>query len=161
MDALSSLGINWRALISQIANFAILLILLRIFLYKPIVQMLEKRQAKIKQGLDDAEKAKVELESAKEKSQEIIKEANRESQMIMSSSQKQADEQISQAKEEARQMSKKIIRSAEDQAEAEKIKIITRAKSQIGEMVVIATEKIIQEKEGVDTLEKTLKDIDA
>ena len=161
MDALSSLGINWRALISQIANFAILLILLRIFLYKPIVQMLEKRQAKIKQGLDDAEKAKVELESAKEKSQEIVKEANRESQMIMSSSQKQADEQISKAKEEARQMSKKIIRSAEDQAEAEKIKIITRAKSQIGEMVVIATEKIIQEKEGVDTLEKTLKDIDA
>lgn len=161
MDALSSLGINWRALISQIANFIILLILLKIFLYRPIVKMLEERQAKIKQGLDDAEKAKSQLESAEDKSQKIIKDANRKAQEIMALSQKENEAQISLAKEEARNISQKIIQSAENQAEAEKIKIITRAKSQIGEMVVIATEKIIQEKEGTDTLEKTLKDIDA
>lgn len=161
MDALSSLGINWRALISQIANFIILLILLKIFLYRPVVKMLEERQAKIKQGLDDAEKAKAQLESAEDESQKIIKDANRKAQEIMALSQKENEAQISLAKEEARNISQKIIQSAENQAEAEKIKIITRAKSQIGEMVVIATEKIIQEKEGTDTLEKTLKDIDA
>jgi len=161
MDALSSLGINWRALISQIANFIILLILLKIFLYRPVVKMLEERQAKIKQGLDDAEKAKAQLESAEDESQKIIKDANRKAQEIMALSQKENEAQISLAKEEARNISQKIIQSAENQAEAEKIKIITRAKSQIGEMVVIATEKIIQEKEGTDTLEKTLRDIDA
>ena len=161
MDAISSLGINWRALISQIANFIILLILLKIFLYRPVVKMLEERQAKIKQGLDDAEKAKAQLESAEDESQKIIKDANRKAQEIMALSQKENEAQISLAKEEARNISQKIIQSAENQAEAEKIKIITRAKSQIGEMVVIATEKIIQEKEGTDTLEKTLRDIDA
>jgi F-type H+-transporting ATPase subunit b len=123
--------------------------------------MLEERQAKIKQGLDDAEKAKAQLESAEDESQKIIKDANRKAQEIMALSQKENEAQISLAKEEARNISQKIIQSAENQAEAEKIKIITRAKSQIGEMVVIATEKIIQEKEGTDTLEKTLRDIDA
>ncbi len=54
MDAL---GINWGFLLSQIVNLAILLIALRLVLYKPVMRMLDQRAQRIKKGLEDAELA--------------------------------------------------------------------------------------------------------
>jgi hypothetical protein len=34
---LDNLGINWELLLSQAVNFALLLIVLRIFVYKPVI----------------------------------------------------------------------------------------------------------------------------
>jgi len=159
MEALLSLGINWRALVSQVINFLILLVLLRTFLYRPILNLLEQRQAKIKQGLEDAEKAKQELEKAEGKSKTIIKQANRKAQDIIDSTQKQAKDEISKATNEAKLKSQKIIESAKNQAELEKVKVISRAKAQVGEMVVMATEKIIADKSNADSIDKIIKSI--
>jgi len=54
LDALAPLGINLTFLISQIVNFVVLLIVLRVWAWKPILNMLEKRREKITQGLEDA-----------------------------------------------------------------------------------------------------------
>lgn len=159
MDALSSLGINWRSLISQIINFVILLILLRLFLYKPIVDLLEKRRAKIEQGLKDAENAKTKLALAQDESQKIIQDANKKAQNIISLAQKQAEKQITQAREESKKESIKIIESAKKQAEAEKIKIMGKAKSELGDIVIMATQRITQNKPSYDEIEETLKEI--
>ena len=49
---MEALGINAGHLISQIANLTILLVLLRVVLYRPVLNMLDQRAAKIRQGLD-------------------------------------------------------------------------------------------------------------
>lgn len=159
MDALSSLGINWRSLISQIVNFIILLILLRLFLYKPIMELLEKRRVKIEQGLKDAEDAKTKLALAQDESQKIIQDANKKAQNIISLAQKQAEKQITQAREESKKESIKIIESAKKQAEVEKIKIMGKAKSELGDIVIMAIQRITQNKPSYDEIEKTLKQI--
>ena len=59
MDAL---GINGPFLIAQIVNFVLLLLLLRAFLYKPVLKMLESRKQRIAEGLQAAEVARREAE---------------------------------------------------------------------------------------------------
>ena len=63
MDAL---GINGPFLIAQIVNFVLLLLLLRAFLYKPVLKMLESRKQRIAEGLQAAEVARREAEVEQE-----------------------------------------------------------------------------------------------
>ena len=61
---MEGLGINLGYLISQIINFFLLLILLRYFLYKPVIALLDKRREKIRTDLDEADKARSQAEAA-------------------------------------------------------------------------------------------------
>ena len=49
MDAV---GINWPGLLTQLISFLILFLLLKKFLYKPVIKMLEDRAEKIKTSLE-------------------------------------------------------------------------------------------------------------
>jgi len=53
----SQLGIDWQLLISQAVNFALLLIVLRVFAYKPLMKLLHDRRARIEEGLTKADEA--------------------------------------------------------------------------------------------------------
>ena len=58
MEALESLGIDWKMLVAQVVNFIILLLILRKFLFGPIVKLLDDRRKTIEKGLSDAKKPK-------------------------------------------------------------------------------------------------------
>lgn len=51
------LGIDWHLLLSQAVNFALLLIVLRLVLYKPLLKLLRDRRHKIEEGLAKAKEA--------------------------------------------------------------------------------------------------------
>jgi F-type H+-transporting ATPase subunit b len=59
------LGIDWHLLLSQAVNFFLLLIVLRLFVYKPLLKLLHDRQTRIEEGLtkaDEADKRLLEVE---------------------------------------------------------------------------------------------------
>ncbi|MBI4142938.1 ATP synthase F0 subunit B [Candidatus Uhrbacteria bacterium] len=58
-DLLHKLGVDWRLLIAQIVNFAILFFVLRKVLYRPVLAMLRERRERIAKGLADAEAAAI------------------------------------------------------------------------------------------------------
>ena len=53
----SQLGIDWPLLISQAVNFLILLIVLRLFVYKPLLKMMHDRKHRIEEGIMKAQAA--------------------------------------------------------------------------------------------------------
>ena len=63
---LESLGINWPSFVAQLINFAILLVLLIFFGYKPIRRMLDERSNRIKESMEQTETIKKEYARAKE-----------------------------------------------------------------------------------------------
>jgi F-type H+-transporting ATPase subunit b len=71
----SQLGIDWRLLLSQAVNFFLLLIILRIFVYKPLLKLLHDRRAKIEEGLMKADEADRRLLEVEEIGKGKIKEA--------------------------------------------------------------------------------------
>ncbi len=111
------------AVLSYVTFFILLAILYK-FAWKPILAVLEARENTIRQSLDDAKKAKEELQKVQEASRQMIKEADEQAKIIVERSRKAAVEAAKviehQAKEEAQimltnanQEIKKIIEKAQ------------------------------------------------
>ncbi len=104
---MEKLGIEPRLLLAQIVNFAIIVFVLSKFLYKPILDMLEKRKNDIEKGLKMTEDMKEEEAKLSQKRQKMIEVTRKEASDIL-------DEARKQAKEEE----KDIIAQAHTDAEA-------------------------------------------
>ena len=48
---ISQFGIDWKLFLSQLVNFALILIVLKFFVYNPVIKILKERNKKIKEGL--------------------------------------------------------------------------------------------------------------
>lgn len=72
---MENLGLNLGFLLVQIANFAIIFIVLRAWVYQPLMKMLEKRRQVAAQGLEDARLAAEARANAEVDADKIIKEA--------------------------------------------------------------------------------------
>ena len=75
---MEALGINLGFLISQIVNFTLLAVLLYVLLYRPILRMLGARTERIRQGMEDAERAEKRAAEAQAEYERLIEEARRE-----------------------------------------------------------------------------------
>lgn len=80
---LSQLGIDWHLLLSQAVNFFLLLIVLRIFVYKPLLQLLHDRKNRIQEGITKAEEADRRLLEAEEMKRSKIKEGEAQAMGIL------------------------------------------------------------------------------
>ena len=47
---ISQFGLDWKLFLSQLVNFILILIILTIFVYKPVLKIIKERNKKIKEG---------------------------------------------------------------------------------------------------------------
>jgi F-type H+-transporting ATPase subunit b len=92
--------------IAQIVNFLILVALLRIFLYKRVIQAMDQREAKIASRLQNAENK----EQAAEREAETYRQRKEELE-------EQSDKLLEQAREEARQRRRELMEDAKQEVE--------------------------------------------
>ena len=143
MDALSSLGINGPFLIAQIFNFFVLLIILRRFLFKPMVNMLETRKQRIADGLQAAEMARREAEAERAQLQSQIDAERREAMERVAAASKRGETLAAEIEGSARQDAQKILEDARSEATRERERIIAEAQDQIAELAMLAAEKVL------------------
>jgi len=146
MELFEKLGIDWRLLIAQLVNFAILFTALTLLLYKPLLSVIEKRQKKIADSLKDAERIGEELRSTEEKSRAALSEARAEASKILSSAQAAAEEVRSSAVEKARGEVAAIIAGGKSQLAAERDAMVGEVRAAAAELIASAAEKVIAEK---------------
>jgi F-type H+-transporting ATPase subunit b len=115
---LSTFGINWMLLLAQMVNFAILLFVLKRYAYGPILSMLHKRREIIRQGMEDASRAKQDLTQAEHNAAELLKEAKINAHALVSDAQNQANQYIATAKNEGDAEKNLIVQSAQGEIEA-------------------------------------------
>lgn len=143
---LAKLGIDWKLLLAQLVNFLIVFFVLKKFAYKPILSILDKRTAKIEKGLEDAKEAGKRLEEITEKEKAVLAQAKKEAQQIIKASEEQAKANAISIVLEARNQNEKLTLSAKKQIEQEKERMILEIKKEISDLVIEATEKIIEQK---------------
>ena len=147
MDALKSLGIDWKLLIAQIVNFVILLLILRKFLFAPIVNLLENRHRTIARGLTDAEEAEKKLQLADIEARKKVSEAINEAEKITKEARRNAEAENQKTLKLTQEKALKIVASAHDAAKQEEGKIVSSAKSHVAQLVIAGVEKILGEKQ--------------
>jgi F-type H+-transporting ATPase subunit b len=106
---LEQLGINWKLFLSQAVNFFILFGVLTFFVYKPLLNVIKKRQGIIKEGLEKAEEANVRLKEIDSIAKEKIKEADQKSIGIIKDTQEQAKKMADDLQKQAEEKQKKAM----------------------------------------------------
>ncbi|HIM82677.1 MAG TPA: ATP synthase F0 subunit B [Nitrososphaerales archaeon] len=141
MDAV---GINWPGLLTQLISFLILFLLLKKFLYRPVIKMLEDRAEKIKTSLEAADKVKQEAEQTTAANESLMLKAREESQALISESREQA-KKIKESELEKSKLQIEIERKrALDEIRSEEDKIINNIRSEFSGLAISAAEKIIE-----------------
>ncbi len=114
-------------LIGQLIAFTIFVIFCMKYVWPPISGALVERQKKIAEGLDAADKAARDLESAKSQIEDELK---------------QARTQVTELLEQANKRSSQIVEEAQDKARAEAEKIMASAQAQIAQDAAQARESL-------------------
>jgi F-type H+-transporting ATPase subunit b len=107
------LGLDWKLLLSQAVNFLLVLIILRAFVYKPILKIMKERRAKIEEGLLKAEAADHRLAEINEIAKSKIKEAEQEALGILRQTEAKAKTVEANILEEAREKESELLQNAE------------------------------------------------
>src|ERR1051326_6211520 len=81
-DILSGFGINAIAFLSQLFSFGVIFLVLWRWGFPTIIKTLDKRQAVIREGVENAEKARRDLEEATKRADETMLEERRKAQEI-------------------------------------------------------------------------------
>ncbi|MEK7607984.1 MAG: hypothetical protein AAB495_00145 [Patescibacteria group bacterium] len=130
-ELLQKLGIDWKLLLSQAANFLLLLVILRIFAYKPLLKLLKERREKIEEGVQKAEEADTRLGEADKVLQEKTKEAEIKSLEILKSTEARSREveaeMLAAAKRKELVMFEEVNRSIAQKEEDMKVRVRNEA----------------------------------
>ncbi len=146
-----------------ILTFLVLLFLLRKFAWKPLLTMLESREKMIRDSLDDAEKAKLELERLNQESEEIVAKARSEAQTVVSEGKSTAEKMKEGILNTAQEKADQLMEEARKQIKAEKEKAILEIKSEVVDLSLEITKKLIgkniSKADNQSLIEESLKEI--
>jgi len=145
-SGIGALGISVSAFVIQLITFVLVFILLQRYAFKPIIKMLQERRRVIDEGV----KAGEELAQARAKFDQevvdILKEARKDADHIISTGQKEARDIVRDAEANARRRSETLMADAEQRIAEETERAKRGLEKEIVGMVSEATEAIVEEK---------------
>ena len=127
----------------QLFIFIGLVLLLRKFAWKPILDTVNERETSIKNAINAAEEAKNEMASTQANNQKFLKEALAEREALLKEARTNGDEIVAQAKTEAKAEADKIIALAQESIQNEKRAALNELKNQVAQISLDIAEKVI------------------
>jgi len=145
--------------------FLVLLALLAKFAWKPLLDALDSRQQSIRKALDDARKAKQELEGIHAESAKLLAQARTEAAEIVSRSRSDADRFREEMKEKARAEAAAFTRNAEPSIELETTRALQQIRQEAVDLSVGIASKILQrnvsKEDNERLIEETFRQLEA
>ena len=127
-----------------ITVFVLLVALLTKFAWRPLLDALERRQDSIRQSLDDARKARQELEQVKSESEPMRVRARREADAILAQTRTDAARTAEDLKQKARTDAENIVRNAERQIEQQASRAVEQIRREAVDLSVAIASKILK-----------------
>jgi len=148
-----------------IVTFLVLLALLAKFAWKPLLAALDSRQETIRKSLEDAQRARQDLERLNKESAEIIRTAHVEAESIISQGRADGERLREEVRQKARAEADNIVRNAERQIQLETGRALQQIRREAVDLSVMIASKIIQrnisKEDNERLIEDALKQIDA
>lgn len=144
-------------------SFIILIILLRLFVWKRLMEAINKREATIKEALSEAEKNHQDALKLLEEYQKKLAKSEKEALKIIENGQKSAEEVKKDILEKAKQEGDKLIKRAQTEIKREKESALSELQAKIAELTTISLTKIVErsfrEEEQKKILDKSISEI--
>ncbi|MGH2505569.1 MAG: F0F1 ATP synthase subunit B [Ktedonobacterales bacterium] len=140
MDAL---GINIGSLIAQLVAFIILLLVLQRFAYPVLTKTLDERQAKIREWVENAEKASQSLRDAEKRVEALMNDARAESQRVLTTATQAAERLKADIEQQAQQRGREIEQQASKRIEQQISQAKAELRAHVADLSIAAAERVI------------------
>ena len=142
---MAQLGLNLGYLLVQIVCFFIIFVVVRAWIVKPLLGMLEKRRARLEQGLEDARVAAEARLNAEQEAVKIITEAQSKAARIVNEATERADAAMQAVKAGAEKEIAKEREAVMTEVEEERNKILADLRGQVAALSIAAAQRLIGE----------------
>jgi len=142
---MEQLGLDLALFLSQAVNFGLLLLLLSLFLYKPVLGKLRERAARIAKGVEDAERAEELLAESQAHRDSEMEKARTEAHEVIERATRLAEQQRQEILAQARQEAHDIIQRAQQQARHEIQEGEIALREQVIDLALAASSRLIEE----------------
>lgn len=129
----------------QVLIFVGLILLLKKFAWKPILDAVNDREQGIKDALLSAENAREEMQNLQADNQRILNEARAERDAMLKEARELKEKMIADSKHEAQEAGQKMIEQAKAAIESEKNAAMAELKSQVSTLSLSIAEKLLKE----------------
>ena len=140
MDALK---IEWQLIVAQLFNFALMIVVLRLFLYEPVLKMLQARKDKIAQSMKDAERVNAAAKEVEAEKAKVLDVARREAQEVRAQATRDAEKIAQDVRSRAETEATEIRMKAQAEASKQMEAALADANKQIADLAILATEKLL------------------
>jgi F-type H+-transporting ATPase subunit b len=148
-----------------LVTFLVLLALLAKFAWRPLLEALDSRQDQIRKSLDDAQKAKQELERLQHESALILRQARGEAEAIVASSRGDAERLKEEIRQKAKADAEAIVRNAERQIQLETDRALRQIRREAVDLSVMIASKLIRRnlsrEDNEKLIDEALKQLDS
>ena len=142
MEILDSFGFKWSKFLAQILIFLIVYMILKAKAFGPILAILKERKDRIAEGEANLEKIKSDLENAEKKSAELIADADKEAERLITEAKEGAEVAAEKIRQDATGEAGQIIAKAKEASELEHEKALAELKRDFGRLVLDTTSKV-------------------
>jgi len=144
--------------------FATVFFLLKKYAWPSIVDAIEERNDSIKEALLSAEKAKEEMAKLQADNQKILKEARRERENMLKEAKELGEQIVGEAKKKASEEAEKVVESARQAIESDKVAALGEIKKQVASLSVEIAEKVLRhqfedDQQQKDYFQELMKDV--
>ncbi len=142
---MEKLGINLGFLIVQIINFLIIMLVLKVWVYTPLLKALTKRRETIDKGLEDARIAAEARENAERDAAAILSEAQTNASQIIRDAKEKAEAAGRDVKAGVEADIAKTRREALVEVEHERERVLAEIRTNVASLAIAAAQKLIGE----------------
>lgn len=135
--------IEWQLLLAQIVNYLLLIVILYMFLYKPVLNMLDKRRERIAQSMKDAERVSAAAQEAEAEKATVLQAAQRDAQEVRAQATRDAERIAADIRARAEQEATDIRMKAQADARVQVESALSDANRQIADLAILATEQLL------------------
>lgn len=130
-------------IIATVINILILFVLLRIFLWKPVLRMMEKRKQTIQGTLDDAARSNAEAENKRQQYEAKLQDAHQQSNQLVSQAKSRAQAQYDEIVQRANEDAAAILDKADQAARADRERLMQDAQGELAQVALAAAAKLL------------------
>ena len=143
-EGIGALGINLPALLAQLINLGILLVLFTWLFRRFLFPMLDERKRRIEEGLQASEEAKDRLAQTETEVAAEMQRARQEAQGIVTQAQQASSRIHEEARESARAESERLIERARQEIQLERDAAISDLRHAFADLTITAAERVIR-----------------
>ena len=151
-------------MIWTIVTFLIVLFVLRRLAFGRIQGLIDARRDRIREALDEADKARQEARELRESVRQEREEAKAERERILEDARRQGQRQLEQARERAEADLKERLDKNREEIEAENVKLREQIRRDVVELTLLASEKVtgkvLDEDDQRRLIDETIEEVD-